>query len=895
MARLRDLFPRRRDRDELDLDRELRHHLDQRTSDLMAEGLSEAEAHRRAAIELGGLSRVKEEVRDGWVWRWADQGRRDFTLAARMLTKSPGFAVTVVLTLALAIGTTASVSGVAEPLLTRPLPVDRPEDLVLFRTVNPSSPNRADYIPGELYRRLRADSSTLSGILASEVLPDDWTARRDDSVDDPDEMSVRFQTEVVTGNYFRVLGVRPVLGRPITDADEDKGAPVVAVISHRLWRQQFGRDPDIVGTTIRLTELTGMRFAGIGVTVVGVAPSGFSGVDLDHRTGVWIPLRAIDPAAWVNGTGLDAGDLRAIGRMRPGVELDAVNAEIDVLVPQLTARTFAVDESGVPNVRVEEGGRGYSALRFEFSQPVLALAVGVGLVLLIAWANAAALMVARATARERETAVRLALGSSRRGLLGLFVAEGLILSCLGAVGGILLARAGADVMKAYLPPESGLATQVGLSGPTLLLACGLTIAGAFVLGLVPAMKTSGVRNISALTGLPGPADRRRGVFKAHRIVVVSQIALSLVLLVGAALFLQTLRNLRSLESGFEEEKVLEFWIETPRSGRLNDFFRSGRRLIGDLPGVDAVTSYSGGLTEGPLGSMLGVSPGSDRETVPAVAMSIDPGFLNTTRIPLVSGRMFTERDGNEVVILSRVLARRLFGDTDPIGRTAFIGTIGFPSRPPQPRGLEVVGVVGDIRTDGDRDSSPIVYFPEALPFVMNRIAVRTSGEPGDVVPRLRRTVEEFDPGFRLAGVQTLRDARESAIAPERFVSDLAAVMSLAALALVAVGLFGAFAYAAARRRAEVALRMALGAEPNSILSLMMREVLSVLGVGLALGLGLTLAATRLLSGILFGVVPMDPASVLAAALILASVSVSAAYVPVRWASRLDPMVVLRHD
>jgi predicted permease len=569
-------------------------------------------------------------------------------------------------------------------------------------------------VPDELFRRLASGSTTLSGIFASLPFPGRHVLETDMGQD-------LVQAHLVTGTYFAVLGVDAVVGRTLTQSDDDAGVPEVAVISHRLWQRHFGGDPDVVGKTIDLVQSNG-RIGRAGVIVVGVASPGFHGVDVDGDPDVWVPFRVLGSGMFSDGDVLGGlGGVRVMGRMHERVSVSAVETEVDVLASQLTDLDLGLlrGEAGRFSVLIHPGGRGYSRLRYEFLEPVVALSAAVGVVLLIVWTNLAALMLGRGAFRCREMAIRRALGSEPRRLLGLFLREGLILALAGGSLGFVFAFWGTEFLTSWIPPESVLASRIQPGWRTLVFTGAVSMLGMVVFAFLP-----GVKGASMAIALPvaGPSGRtgRRGAFAmGHRIAVVLQIALSLYLLTGMGLLLRTLGNLGSVDVGFDEHEVLQFEIESPQSSRLRDFAETGLARIGSLPGAQSTSYYYG--TQGLLQEDIVLPPlelslGPGGPTISAREVWVGPRFFETLGIPLVSGRTHREEfvdSGPDTLsegvrylnrgelVLSAGLAARLFEAEDPIGRRV-LAEFGFRAPPERPEGpvfvrYDVVGVVGDVR------------------------------------------------------------------------------------------------------------------------------------------------------------------------------------------------------
>lgn len=823
--------------------------------------------------------------------------------AARTLAGNPGFTGAGILTLALGVGATTAVFSVAEPLLARRLPVIAPEELVLFRTVDPAQENGGDRIPDEFFDLLTSGSRTLSGALASLSL-EDVSAPLDLVIEGegPDNAEpVRF--EFVTGSYFGVLGLEPAAGRLLTESDDDPGAEPVAVISYPLWQRRFGGSVEAVDTRISLENPIG--FGGFeGVRVVGVAPPGFYGTNIDVRTDLWLTFQIMRPPSRTYRGGLPG--VRVIGRARGGVNLEDVQAEIDVLSGQLTKDTRAVDHTGSVNVRVEPGDRGYSDLRVAFYDPILALGAAAGLVLLIVWTNLAALMLTRGIARRREMAVRLALGSGQGGIIGHFLAEGLLLTSAGGLLGWVFARWGTMILTAFLPPDSGFLSEGGSEGRIFLFAAVVSLLGVLIFAILPGLRISRMAITSSMKSSGSRTGRMASSFTVQRVIVGAQIAVAFLLLAGAGLFLRTLGNLRSVDIGFDPGSLIEFEIEGSLNG-VEAFSSSGLERIAALPGVVSTTAYDqGGQLGGTRVDLVASGPAGSAPN--ALEVHVGRRYFETMRIPLISGELFP--DSTQMfwgrpftgLMVSESLADRLFGGQSPIGQDITFGGImtnrsGDDSAGEYESG-PIVGVVGDVKHDGPREQSPLaVYYPGVNPGIPVRphFAVRTEGAAADLVAAIRQAVQESDGNLRVANIHTLLEARDALIAPERFVTELATFFGVASMILASIGMFGVLWNSVTQRTAEIGVRMALGAQQGAVIRMFIKEVAWVVGFGVASGVLAALVGTRLVSNLLFGVMPADATSFLLAALTLVATSFVAAWLPARRASRIDPLVALGRE
>ncbi|HET8947764.1 MAG TPA: ABC transporter permease [Candidatus Polarisedimenticolia bacterium] len=836
-----------------------------------------------------------------------EQFLQDLKYGARMLRKRPGFTVVAVLTLALGIGANTAIFSSVNAILLQPLPLPERDRLVLFSDTTGEGTSQGSPRDGVWERYSMASyRHFVKSVPAFEDLAAFRSGESRLNVigeKDGATESLLASGHLVSGNYFRLLGVDAEMGRALTPDDDRDGAPPAAVVSHAWWTAHGAGDRSTVGRTVTVN--------GLPLTIVGVMPERFFGLRIRRAPDFWIPL-AFQPRIERTDSFLTNRDvywLNMVGRLKPGTTLQEASAQANTALKQYLrsegGTTPADDwkdaiERGA--VRLAPGGSGISGLRVYYGQPLKVLMVVAGFVLLIACANLTNLLLSRATERRGEIAMRLALGAGRGRLIRQVMTESLMLAVLGGAAGLLLALWGVEALRSLVSKSAPI--DVGLNLPVLGFTAAVSILAGVLFGLAPALRAGKADLITAMRarGEGGGAGRLRTGLAP--VLVVTQVALSLVLLAGSGLLVRSLMNLAGADVGFQRDGVVIVDIDTRVAGlaphELGDYYR---RLIERIAAIPAVTSatvatYSpmSGSTRNNSLTIEGrtAAPGED---VSSDTILVAPGFASTLRIPIVRGRVVEERDGPaapKVAFVNEAFARAYFPGTDPIGRRVAIG-----DEPENPR-YEIVGVVGDARYENPREPASRTMFLALLQAqdqsaYSSDLEVRTSGDPMTAVPEIRRAVSEVDARVPIATVTSLRQQVTSSVGPEMLLAQLVSTFSLLALVLASVGLYGVVSQAVARRTNEMGIRMALGADRRRILGMVLREAGLLILVGLALGIPGAALAARVLTTQLYGVTPADPATLALSAAVLLAVALLAGYIPARRASRVDPLVALRAE
>jgi predicted permease len=868
-------------RAEAELDEEIRFHIEERTAELIAAGRSPDEARREALRAFGGVEQVKEECRDVWGLRWFWSFAADLRYGWRIIRRSPGFTLVVVLSLAIGIGANTAVFSLADAAFLRPLPVPDPERLVELVSVWPS--HKQTNLPARVFDYARLETEALEGLAASHGYRTRmWVG------DGPSEV---VRAHWVSGSFFPMLGVRPARGRLLREEDDRPGAPRVVVLSESFWERRFGRRPDMIGETLRVR--------GSPATIVGVASGDFFGVDRSFRVDVLLPLSASDATS----------NLWIVGRLRPGVS----RAEATAALRPLFRRALESMEEETrrwplrqrerffaQRLDLEPAGTGTAALRWDLAQPLRVLAAVVLAVLFIACTNVAALTLARGDGRAREIAARLALGASRGRIIRQLLTESTQLALLGGVAAIALAYAVHGVLVRLLPLDPTAVVSFRMDGHVLGFTAAVAILAGVFTGIVPALRLTRVDLQPVLKGERGALGRARS--RTLQGLLVAQVAGTLVLLATAGLFLRSLTRLYEVDMGFDRTNLLVARVAPDSCCEGEMALGLGEQIAESLraqPGVEAAAVAASPLFENRRGWWIltawvdghEYSPGEDQRVG---FNAVGPGFFLAVGTPLLAGRDFTTRDGPEaprVAIVNQSFARRYFGERGGVGRR--LGTTGAQSR----RDIEIVGVVADAKNrDLRKDPPPTVFLP-IRQYDHRRsltLHVRTAGF-GTGREAIVRAVRQAGPGLELRSVTSLGEAVSESLRSDSMFAGLTTIFGAMALFLTGVGLYGSMAYAASRRTHEIGIRRALGASRGSIAGLILKEAALVVALGVAIGVPLAVAGERALRSLLFGLEPVDTVAFLGAAALLAAVGTLAALPPARGATAQHPMDALRHE
>jgi len=819
---------------------------------------------------------------------------QDLRFGVRMLMKSPGFALVAVFSLALGIGANTSVFSLLDALLLKPLPVKQPEQLVIVGVQTPTQPGRGFSLYSyPVFREMREKNTVFSDIFARSGLQMSLSSGG---------QTERVLGEVVSGNFFSALGVNPLLGRLLTEEDDQTpGGSPVAVISFNFWQRRFGADPQIVGQTVSLNSYP--------FTIIGVAPQGFHGVEVGVAPDVRIPLMMDGQVRPRPGGSIfeQRGSwwLSVMARLKPGVGVEQAQAATDTIYQiarEPDVRRVKGDTTDDRNFRalriyLDSAKTGASNLSREFSQPLIVLMCMVGVTLLIACLNVANLLLARATARQKEIAVRLALGAGRFRLVRQLLTEGFLLSALGGSLGLLFAGWGTDILLGFLP--QGRALEIKPDLRMLGFTLGVTLLSALLFGLAPALQATRPNLVPALKNDAVVVTGGGRRWESGRLLVILQVALSLALLVGAGLFARSLRNLMTVDNGYHTDQVVMMALDPAQNGYkiegLRNFYSQLSERLAALPGVKTVTFTRNAPMSGSY-SRIGIEvPGYQPrpgEEMAVLFNQIAPRFFGAFGTPLLLGREFSALDTPEssrVVIVNHSLARYFFGSENPLGKRITLENY---------KDLEIVGVVADAKYRNLRDVAPqTAYIPYSQYDQLGQriLCVRAAGDAGALAPAIRQEVRNLDPNLPVFNIRTFAEQINESISRERLIALLSSFFGLFALLLASLGLYGVMAHAVTRRTREIGVRMALGAQRNAVLWLALRETLLLTLIGVATGLPAALISSRLTEGLLYGLTPTDPLTITVSTLVMISVAALAGYFPARRAARVDPMVALRHD
>jgi predicted permease len=890
-----------------DLERELRSDLELEEEEQQENGLPPEEARYAARRAFGNPTLIRERTHEAWGWAPFERLVQDIRYALRQLRRSPGFTITAVLILALGTGAVTAVFSLIDAALLRMLPVENPQQLVQFKAISPAFPIN-DAFSTPTFKALQKQTQVLAGALAF---------RRLHKIDfEVDGNSALAEGQLVSADYFSVLGVKAVLGRTIVPADEAvAGQSPVAVIGYDYWRTRFASDPAAIGKKILLNNAP--------FTIIGVTEPEFYGLQPGEKIDVSIPLTTI---ALVNSGFAAAGGpadaltspfrnwLYVMGRLQPGVTKEKATASLQPTFEQCNHEA-AMSLAGLPvdspalrqailqfRLRLDPASQGLSSLRRQFSRPLWIVMAVVGLLLLITCANVANLLLARANAREREMAVRLAIGAGKGRLIRQSMTESILLGASGGALGIGLAFWGSRSLLALMAHgRSPVSLSVHPDPTVLAFALVVSLSTALVFGAIPAWRAA---DVDPSQGLAQKTQSSAGTGQRHRLgksLVILQVAVSLVLLVAAGLLARTLTNLSDFYPGFNRDNVLLFSIDPGTIGYQNVVPLDEQLLsrIASIPGVRlAPLSVHEPLSTNVSDTSVkiqGPVPHEGEDLTPVDVEMVGPNYFATMQTPLLRGREFSTSDragSPEVAIVNESTARHLFGDADPIGRL-----VSIPGYRGDAGWVQIVGEVPDTKVHDLREPATLMFYEPMFqnPEAGATFEVRTSIDPAYVVPDVLAVVKTIDTRLPVYAVKSLSGQLDDSLVEERLVASLSGIFGLLALLLTCVGLYGLMAYTVNRRTGEIGIRMALGAQRGTIARMVLRETLLLVACGLALGVPAALFASRLVASQLFGLKPGDPVTFLIACAGMVAVTMAASYLPARRAASVDPMRALRSE
>jgi predicted permease len=912
-------FIRRRHWDE-ERARELEAYLETETDENIARGMSPEEARRAAHLKLGNTTLIREEIYRMNSLGWFETLWQDLRYALRQLRRRPGLTTVILLSLTLGIGANTAVFTLTDAVMFKLLPVKNPQQLVLLGWVrsrgksfdvstsgygiaDPQGREVRASLAYPLIEQLRAQGDAFSGVFG--FVPMGWSKESISvSIDGQASMA---DGVMVTGGYFSGLGIVPVVGRVITDADVKENAPRVAVLSYGYWTRRFGRAPSAAGKAIFIN--------GVPFTIVGVAPPEFFGVQPGHAPDIWIPLvQEARLAPWGNSS-VRSGEMWTrpdwwwvviLARLKPGVSQQAALAAAHgpFLESAMAAAKRDLKPAEAPQLVFVPASRGLDTISWQFSEPLRVLTVVVGLVLLIACANIATLLLARATARQREIGVRLTLGASRWRLIRQLLTESVMLSAIGGILGLLLAQWGSRALL-LLMSTGDVTLDLGRRPDLTVLGfcAGVSVLTGILFGLAPAIRATRGEVAPTLKGSASGFAMLGSRLHLGKALVIVQVGLSLLLLVGAGLFVRTLVNVENQNLGFNRHNLLIFAIDPTKSGyqgqRILQICDNVRERLQAVPGVRAVTFsqlalLTGWVNNGPI-ALEGYQAKSGQD-MEVEWDAVGPGFFETMGIRLLLGRPIDRRDTSispKVAVVNEAMARYFFGEGNPIGRRFSLDEKLDPDR-----AFEIVGVVENAKYADLRTDPRMLYIPNAQEgrgLGRMYFEVRTAGDPSAFVGPIRSAVREVDASLALEGVKTQTQQIAEAATQERMFAELCSLFSLLALGLAAIGLYGLMAYSVGRRTNEIGIRMALGAQPRQVFFMVLRQSVGLVAVGVVAGLLAAMAATRLIASQLYGLKPTDPLTLGFATFFMLAVAALAAYLPARRATQVDPMVALRYE
>jgi predicted permease len=908
--RLRAIF--RRSAMERELSTELQFHYERQVAKLIDAGVPRGEAERRARLAIGGIEQVKEECRDARGVSPFESTLRDLQYGVRQLRKKPGFAAVVIASLALGIGANTAIFTLIDSVLLRSLPVADPDGLQFVARYQPAfGPGPIYGFGHEEFRRLRSANAVFTDVAAYA------TTRLNVSIDGNVEPTA--EGHLVSGAYFQVLGVQAIAGRAIGyDDDQRPNGHPVAMLSYNYWRRRFGRDPSVIGRTISVS--------GVPFTVIGVTPPEFFGLEVGRAPDIFMPVMmqpTVMPAAenWLGASIARNFWLTIVARLRGDVtpqQAEGALAGLEVLDPlfKKPSRLGEQPQRIHERLGVTPAATGLSALRHQYSQPLFILMIVVGVVLLIACANVATLILARGTARGPEFSMRLALGAGRWRLMRQLLIESVVLAAAGGACALLIAQWGTSLLVGFMSTgRSPIVLDLAPDPRILAFTAGVAILTGVLCGIIPALRATRVDVIAGLKRHGRSQAGGAGWARPGKLLVVSQVALCVMLLFGAGLFVRSLQKIDAQDDGFDRDRLHVMRVEPKGSDqrgvpgtseRLDAIYRALIQRVESIEGVRSASFAHYGPTT-PIGySELLQLPSGD--TTRVARMMTYLGYFETMGMAMMAGRDLEDRDlpanAPEAIVVNETFVRQFLNGGTAIGRRFAYRANPSPANPGGvERFREIVGVVKDTRYASLKGTPvPVIY----QPFLQTNtgrgqmaLHVRTTGDDAAVVSRIREEVQRIDPAMPLFALQTLTTQIDAVLGRERLVATLSTLFGALALLLAAVGLYGLMAFSVVRRTTEMGIRMALGAARRRVVQLVMGEALMLVLIGVAVGVPAAFVAGRLagsqIAGLLFGLTATDPLTMAGAVAVLIAAAAAAAYLPAARAARVDPMLALRSE
>jgi putative ABC transport system permease protein len=886
-----------------ELNEEIQAHLTLGAREEMQSGRSRKDAQLAARHEFGNETLARETTRDMWGWRWLGDLLQDVRYGLRLLGKNPGFTAVAILTLALGIGANTAIFSLVDTVMLKMLPVQKPEELIVLAITYPKATGEpVPELTNPIWEQIRDQQEVFSSVFG-------WSQARFDLAQGGESHLVNGLE--VSGDYFSTLGVQPAAGRLFVSSDDKRGCPGSVVLGYGFWQEHFGGAQSAVGSML---SLSGHPFQ-----VIGVAAPGFYGVDVGTKFDVALPICAeaiirghnsvLDERAawWIN----------VVGRLKSGVSPEQVSARLQVISPQIFAAT--VPEKWKPESQKNflsgiligsPAGKGLSEVRRAYDQPLRMLMAVVGLVLLIACANIASLMLARAATRQKEISVRLAIGASRARLIRQLLTECVLLSLAGAALGVLFARWGSAVLVRFISSaRNPVFLQFSLDNRILGFTAAIAVLTGILFGILPALRSTNVSLASAMKGGQQDQTPGRAHFRPGRWIVAGQVALSLVLVIVAGLFLRSFNNLLTLDTGFDRSNVMMISANAHNTNLSPEaretLWSQAIQRLQNLPGVTSasesvITPISGVGWNSFFHRQTGVSP-SGRNAL-ANINAVSPEYFATLRSPILAGRTFNVNDsaGAPLVgVINETMARRFFGNADPIGQYVYIDETSGKAGAP----IQIIGVVTDAKYRSLRETTPAtMYFPVAQLAAQDArsmseqpsFEIRTASSPATILKSAGEVFTSMNGAISLS-FRTMEEQVNDSLRQDQLLATLSGFFGGLALLLAMIGLYGVLAYMVTQRRKEIGIRMALGASGNSILSLIMRDVSILLAVGVVVGVGISLWATHFMQKMLFNLNPRDAKTIIFSVAVLSAVALLAGYLPARRAARLNPNVILRDE